>query len=67
MNGLKQFRKEKELSQLAMARQMEITLSMYQKVESGRARPSYAFMERLKRAFPDANIDALFFSHIRGG
>ena len=62
MNELKQFRKSKGLSQDKMAKTLNITLSMYEKVESGRAGASAAFMKRLKTAFPDANIDLLFFA-----
>ncbi len=62
MGKLREFRKEKGLSQEKMAKTLNITLSMYEKVESGRAGASAAFMKRLKAAFPDANIDLLFFA-----
>ena len=62
MKKLKLFRKEKGLSQEAMAKKLNITHSMYEKVESGRAGASAAFMKRLKKAFPDAHIDYLFFT-----
>ncbi len=62
MDKLKQFRSSKNLSQVQMAKKLDITLSMYEKVESGRAGASAAFMRRLKSAFPDANIDFLFFA-----
>ena len=45
-----------------MSKTLDITLSMYEKVEGGRAGASAAFMRRLKTAFPDANIDYLFFA-----
>ena len=62
MSSLKEFRKEKGLSQDAMARVLGITLSMYEKVERGSAGASAAFMRRLKTAYPEVNIDVLFFS-----
>lgn len=62
MEKLKEFRKEKGLSQDSMARKLGITLSMYEKVESGRAGASAAFMRRIKENFPDASIDSIFFS-----
>ena len=62
MERLREFRKEKGLSQEKMAKTLDITLSMYEKVEGGRAGASAAFMRRLKTAFPDANIDYLFFA-----
>lgn len=64
MERLKEFRKKKELSQEAMAKKIGITLSMYEKVEQGRAGASAAFMRRFKRAFPESSIDCIFFSHI---
>ena len=65
MEKLKEFRKSKGLSQVEMAKTLDITLSMYEKVEGGRAGASAAFMKRLKVAFPDANIDSIFFADDR--
>lgn len=62
MDRLKEFRKGKGLSQDAMARKIGVSLSMYEKVETGRAHTSSAFMARVKKAFPDANIDSIFFA-----
>ena len=62
MSRLREFRKEKGLSQEKMAKILDITLSMYEKVEGGRAGASAAFMRRLKKAFPEVNIDSLFFA-----
>ena len=62
MERLREFRKEKGLSQEKMAKTLNITLSMYEKVESGRTGASAAFMRRLKTAFPEVNIDLLFFA-----
>ena len=61
MIRLKEFRKEKGLSQEAMAKKLNITHSMYEKVEGGRANASAAFMKRLKDAFPEISIDFIFF------
>ena len=61
MANLKFFRRSKKLTQKEMAAKLGFTLSMYEKVEGGRAGASSRFMERLKEAFPDANIDAIFF------
>lgn len=64
MNYLKEFRKQQKLSQDAMARKLNITLSMYEKVEQGRVGASSAFMRRLKQTFPEISIDYIFFSDI---
>lgn len=63
MKELKAFRKEKEFTQSEMAKKLGITLSMYEKVESGRTGVSGAFMRRFKKAFPEANMDDIFFKH----
>ena len=62
MEKLKALRKDNGLSQTAMAEKIGITLSMYEKVESGRYSASAAFMHRVKNAFPDISIDDIFFA-----
>ena len=62
MKKLKEFRKNLGLSQEAMARKMGITLSMYEKVETGRAGASAAFMRKFKKLFPSESIDSIFFA-----
>ena len=61
MEKLKELRKEKGLTQQDMAKRIGFTLSMYEKVEGGRVKASAAFMRAVKKAFPDANIDFIFF------
>lgn len=65
MEKLKAFRKSEGLSQDSMARAMGITLSFYEKVESGRANASSGFLVKFKRAFPHASIDDIFFTDNR--
>lgn len=62
MEKLKQFRNGLGISQELMARKLGITLSMYEKVETGRAGASAAFMKRFKKAFPEVIIDSIFFA-----
>ena len=62
MNNLKSFRLDQGLSQYAMAQKIGITLSMYEKVETGRTGVSGGFLRRFKKAFPSACIDSIFFS-----
>ena len=61
-NKLKDFRLKKGITQEAMAKKLGYTLSMYEKVEQGRAGSSAKFMDALKKAFPDACIDDIFFA-----
>lgn len=62
MERLREFRKSHNLTQEAMALKLGITVSMYEKVEGGRANASAAFMRRIKKAFPEVNIDNIFFA-----
>lgn len=61
MDKLKEFRNSKKLSQKEMAIQIGVSPSYYYKVESGYQNPSYEFLAKFKRRFPDASIDVLFF------
>lgn len=51
--SLIEFRKSLNLKQNEIAN--------YYKVESGYQNPSYEFLAKFKRRFPDASIDVLFF------
>ena len=62
MERLKEFRKEKHMTQEGMAEKIGITLSMYEKVERGVVSASAAFMRRMKEAFPDVDINFIFFN-----
>ncbi|MBO5969393.1 MAG: helix-turn-helix transcriptional regulator [Clostridia bacterium] len=62
MDRLKEFRKNQGLSQEMMAKKLGMTLSMYEKVEQGRANASSGFMKRFKNAFPSESIDYIFFA-----
>lgn len=63
MKKLKEFRKSQGLTAAKMAEKLGITLSMYEKVEGGRAGASAAFMHKFKAAFGDVVIDDIFFSN----
>lgn len=64
MQKLKKFRESVGISQYNMARKMDISLSFYEKIERGHAEASRGFMQKLKKAFPDASIDEIFFSDL---
>lgn len=61
MNNLRELRKESGLNQEQMAAELGVSLSMYQKVEQGNAKAGRNFMEKIKRRFPEASIDYIFF------
>ncbi|MDR1465407.1 MAG: helix-turn-helix domain-containing protein [Oscillospiraceae bacterium] len=62
LSGLKDFRNQIGYSQEGMARHIGVSLSQYEKIEQGRANPSYSFIRKLKEKFPDASADNIFFS-----
>jgi len=65
MQALRAFREKQGISQYNMARKLDISLSFYEKIESGHARPSRNFMERIKIAYPEIKIDDMFFSELQ--
>lgn len=61
MCKLREFRTQKGISQEKMAREMEVSLSMFAKVEQGATKAGRAFMEKVKEHYPEASIDHIFF------
>ncbi len=59
---LKAFRKSKNLSQEDFAHSIGYTLSMVAKIEAGRVKASRNFIDRVKKIYPDINIEQVFFS-----
>ena len=59
---LKEFRQEKGFTKKQMADKLGYTLSLYEKVEDGRASASACFMRKFKIAFPGVSIDFIFFN-----
>ena len=57
------FRKNKNLSVPAMAEKIGISTSYYEKIEYGDRNPSYKFLAKFKKAFPESNTDYIFLSN----
>jgi transcriptional regulator with XRE-family HTH domain len=62
MEKLRKFRKLKKYSQKDMAMQLGVSASYYCKVESGYQNPSYEFLVKFKKRFPNDSVDQVFFS-----
>lgn len=62
MNSLVDFRNSKDLTQRQMANIVNTTLTLYSKIELGTRNPSYNFLRKFKIAFPDADVDNIFFN-----
>lgn len=54
------FRKKMNLSVLNMAKIIGISKSYYEKIEYGKRSPSYNFLIKFKKSFPDASIEQIF-------
>ena len=59
--ALAQFRTEQNISAAEAARRIGVSRSFYHKIESGVRNPSWGFLVKFKKAFPDASIDQVFF------
>lgn len=57
---LKQFRKQKKLTQDEMARILGFTKSHYVKIEMGLRNPGYKFLESLKKEFNEVDVNEFF-------
>lgn len=49
------------MSQKNMAIQIGVSPSYYYKVESGYQTPSYEFLLKFKKKFPNVSVDKIFF------
>ena len=60
--GIRQFRHSKNLTQEAMSRRLNVTLTSYSQIERGYRRAGRPFIEKMVIAFPDDDVLSLFFS-----
>lgn len=60
MEILKRFRISLNLTMQEFAESMMISKSLYEKVESGQRKPSRSFIEKLKLAYPQFDINIFF-------
>lgn len=61
MVNLRKFRIDKKMTQKEMAVTLGVTLSLYEKIEGGRANASAGFMKKFKNKYPETIIDDIFF------
>lgn len=64
-NSLVDFRVEAELTQKQMSEKIGVSLTFYSKIETGLRNPSYSFLIKLKKAFPNVCLDKIFFNNIK--
>ncbi|WP_339364183.1 helix-turn-helix transcriptional regulator [Vallitalea maricola] len=58
---LVEFRKKLDISQIEMAKKLDVSCSFYQKIENGDRNPSYNFISNFKRTFNIKSVDDIFF------
>lgn len=61
-NKLLALRIQNNLTQKEMAQKLNTTLTFYSKIEMGVRNPSYNFIQKVKSAFPNENMDEIFFT-----
>lgn len=59
-SNLAKFRAEKELSTMDIAKIIGVSTSFYEKIEYGQRKPSYNFIVKFKKAFPESDISIFF-------
>ena len=60
MEVLKKFRESLGLTAQGFADTIEVSKSLYEKVESGTRKPSREFMAKLKEKFPQFDVNIFF-------
>lgn len=60
MSGLKKFRISLKLTIVEFASEIKVSKSLYEKVESGNRKASRAFIDKLKKRFPDFDVNIFF-------
>lgn len=63
--GMREFRKRLNLKSREMAKEIGVSHSYYYKIEENYQNPSYEFMRKLKKRFPEVSIDDLFFADLK--
>lgn len=63
MEELKNFRKSLGLTTASFAEQIEVSKSLYEKVETGARKPSREFTTKLKRKFPQFDVNIFFLQN----
>lgn len=60
MEELKSFRESLGFTPEAFAKHIQVSISLYQKVETGNRRPSREFTEKLKRCYPQFDVNVFY-------
>ena len=59
---LTEFKEMHHLSAYHLAEQLGVSRSYISNIENGKRNPSYAFVRKLKKRYPEINVDEMFYS-----
>lgn len=62
-DNLIKFRYDQNKSIVEFAKILGISHSLYYKIETGERNPSYNFLCKFKKVYPNADIDSIFFTN----
>lgn len=65
METIKEFREQLNISINDMAKQLEMSTSMYEKIEYGYREPSKKFIEKIKKKYPYIDTNIFFEDKVR--
>lgn len=57
---LKEFRKSKKISQVELAKKLEVSYSHYVKLENGFVKPSFKLLKKIKDVFSEVDMNRFF-------
>lgn len=60
--NLKNFRKQKQMTLKQLAAEIGVSESYLKNIEYGCANPTYYFLEKFNKRFPEENINTMFFN-----
>lgn len=60
MESLKKFRETLKYTMEEFAKSIDVSISLYQKVETGARKPSRAFTEKLITKYPQFDVNTLY-------
>jgi DNA-binding XRE family transcriptional regulator len=56
------FRHKQNKSIVEFAKELNMGYDSYYKIESCKRKPNYQFLKKFKKAYPEADIDEIFFN-----
>lgn len=58
-----EFRKTKGLSTYKFAKELGVSRSYLSKIENGIQRPGFGFIEKMKKRYPEIDVDEMFLNN----